>query len=87
MALDRRLLSEDGSQIDLEQYALRHAAHLSVGTCEALGCRGQLVPLGDRPTERMGAVQWLTFGCNRCGSEFTSPDGRLGRRPRALITS
>jgi hypothetical protein len=86
MALDHRLLDEDGN-IDLAQWQLRHAASLGVGTCERLGCRGQLVAAGSAPFERVGGVRWLTVECNGCGHEMLSPNGRLAPRPRALVLS
>jgi hypothetical protein len=84
--LDHRLLDEDGN-IDLEQWQLRHAASLGVGTCDRLGCRGQLVAAGRTPLERVNGVRWLTVECNGCGHEMLSPNGRLAQRPRALVLS
>lgn len=77
MALDHRLLTEDG-RIDLETWRERHLLRLSVGTCDL--CTGSLSVDGSAPwSTDWNGTKYLTARCEACGHETVAPNGKVAR--------
>lgn len=72
MAISATLV-RDG-RVDQEAFASATRAGTAVGVC---GCGGLL----DGSTEQGGGLVWLTTRCRACGTERTSPGGRVLPRP------